>query len=378
VLEQLEERTLLTCTIDWDGGGDGSAWADPANWSTDALPGPGDDVCINVAPDPTVTSSGTVSIKSLTSNEHLQIISGTFSVAEASQLNVAFTLSGGTLDAAGSITASGATSWTGGTITGGNFTNTGPMTLSGSAAKILGATARFVNQGTVDHGDTGNLELVANGTSSPIISNLGLYEVSSDADIDWTSGSTPTPLWKNIGTLRKAGGTATTTFDFAFDNPGTLEVLAGTFSFSGTAPSVPQFIGTALTDGDWVVTGGTLDFPGTTNIATIEAATTVSLASGGTFDQLAGLTTIRGSWSLSTGQSFTTAASANVTNLGFVSIDATSTLTINATLSNLSNSSGGQLLVDGTLISSATVTNSLGTIAGSGLIQANVSNSGNI
>lgn len=43
--EQLEPRILLAA-ITWDGGGDGSSWSDPANWSGDRLPRPRDVVVI--------------------------------------------------------------------------------------------------------------------------------------------------------------------------------------------------------------------------------------------------------------------------------------------------------------------------------------------
>ena len=32
--------------ITWDGGGDGTTWSSAANWSTDTVPGPTDDVVI--------------------------------------------------------------------------------------------------------------------------------------------------------------------------------------------------------------------------------------------------------------------------------------------------------------------------------------------
>src|SRR4051794_8368371 len=69
-LEQLEARIQLSA-VSWDGGGDGSSWTDKLNWSTDALPGPADDLIIDVtAANPTVTLSNTsVTIKSLQSQE---------------------------------------------------------------------------------------------------------------------------------------------------------------------------------------------------------------------------------------------------------------------------------------------------------------------
>jgi len=48
-LEGLETRRLLAL-VSWDGGGDGSSWADPLNWSADVIPGIVDDVLIPGTP----------------------------------------------------------------------------------------------------------------------------------------------------------------------------------------------------------------------------------------------------------------------------------------------------------------------------------------
>ena len=42
-IEPLEQRELLTA-VSWDGGGDGSNWTDPLNWSNNLVPGAADDV----------------------------------------------------------------------------------------------------------------------------------------------------------------------------------------------------------------------------------------------------------------------------------------------------------------------------------------------
>ena len=57
VAEQLEPRLLLS-TVYWDGGGDGTSWSDPKNWSADVLPGVTDDVTIDVAANPTISFTG--------------------------------------------------------------------------------------------------------------------------------------------------------------------------------------------------------------------------------------------------------------------------------------------------------------------------------
>src|SRR5207244_3529398 len=98
-LEILEDRCLLA-TIAWDGGpiGTGTDWNNAANWVGDVLPGSGDDAVIpDLSGTPTITSTGTVSIHSLISNESLAITGGTFTLAATSQINAGLNLSGGVL-----------------------------------------------------------------------------------------------------------------------------------------------------------------------------------------------------------------------------------------------------------------------------------------
>lgn len=80
-VEVLEARKLLAA-VSWDGGGDGSQWLDPLNWSTNSLPTSADDVTIDVAGMITVTltSSANASVKSLTLRETLRLNSSTLTV----------------------------------------------------------------------------------------------------------------------------------------------------------------------------------------------------------------------------------------------------------------------------------------------------------
>jgi hypothetical protein len=59
----------------WTGGGDNVHWSDPANWSGNAVPTASDDVIISV-PSATITTtldSGSIAVRSLTSDENLTI-----------------------------------------------------------------------------------------------------------------------------------------------------------------------------------------------------------------------------------------------------------------------------------------------------------------
>src|SRR5437764_117606 len=56
-VETLEDR-CVPAAVTWDGGGDGSSWQDPLNWSGDAVPGVADQVQIDQLGNTTVVVHG--------------------------------------------------------------------------------------------------------------------------------------------------------------------------------------------------------------------------------------------------------------------------------------------------------------------------------
>src|SRR5262245_48117015 len=129
-LTSLEDRTTPAAVF-WDGGGDGVNWTSALNWSTDALPGPADDVTINAGATTVIIGSGTQSIHSLQSSSALNLtgatlaVSGTANVTNTVSITGAFatlTLGGdsevqnltqtaGTINGAGTLTIDGNWSW---------------------------------------------------------------------------------------------------------------------------------------------------------------------------------------------------------------------------------------------------------------------------
>ncbi len=97
--------TSLAPPKNWDGGGDGFSWNDPLNWSGDLLPGPTDDVIIDVAGTPTIVSTGNVTIASLDSQEAISISGGTFA-SSGSVAAPTFTVAGGNYTADHTLTTS--------------------------------------------------------------------------------------------------------------------------------------------------------------------------------------------------------------------------------------------------------------------------------
>ena len=89
---------MLLAAVSWTGAAGDNQWTTPGNWSGGVLPGPADDVTINVAGNPTIMlGSGTQSIHSLVVGDPLQITSGVLAVATTAQLSTNLTLAGGVL-----------------------------------------------------------------------------------------------------------------------------------------------------------------------------------------------------------------------------------------------------------------------------------------
>lgn len=70
----------LAAAITWDGGGGDFSWQNPANWSGDVLPASIDDVIINTGGGITITSSASVTIRSLQCSNNLALTGGSFQV----------------------------------------------------------------------------------------------------------------------------------------------------------------------------------------------------------------------------------------------------------------------------------------------------------
>lgn len=118
--EQLECRRLLA-TVQWDGGGNGTAWSDPLNWVGDSLPTAADDAIINVPlSNPVITVTGNNTVKSLVTSEVITFNVGTFTTPSI-QLN-----------AIGSIA--------GATIVGANFSGSGTLQVTSASGTLNGVT----------------------------------------------------------------------------------------------------------------------------------------------------------------------------------------------------------------------------------------------
>src|SRR5262249_2705967 len=107
----------------WTGGGDGTNWMDPANWSGNALPGANDDVFIDLPVGNASVQLGggaQVSIHSFALDENLTLSdSASISLAVGATVSVhgngTLTLAGGSISGAfTNVAVHGKVNWTGG------------------------------------------------------------------------------------------------------------------------------------------------------------------------------------------------------------------------------------------------------------------------
>jgi len=273
-VNRLEDRTLLA-TVTWinPNGGD---WDTPSNWSTGALPGPSDDVVINL-PNITVTHDTSVSdaVNSLTissSQSALDISNGSLALNTTSSIAGGLTLSGATLSTAGELTVDGSVTWVGGTVSGG-----GSLDIATGAALDLGDASGNANetlQGVV---------LQNAGAASFWGGNFGSYGLylQDGAGIDNQPGGSFTIL---TNATIYSDGSAT-----YFSNAGSLTQVAG-----AVGNSVIQAAFTETASGTTSLQGGTLSLLSTaanSGTVTVSSGTTLSV---GSYTQSAGTTVLNG------------------------------------------------------------------------------------
>src|SRR5271157_5251712 len=264
------ERRLVMSAVSWTGGGNNFNWNNPANWSTNTVPGASDDVTINVANNPTIIYNGTSTIQSLVDYDSLNIAGGSLTVTSgASQVVGSLNIgSGATL----SVTASGATN-----IDGANLYASGGATLS------LPAATSYTNNG----GWGANYTLQASGAGSVLsLPNLttitGSTQSNANIYLNATAGGTLD--------LHAATAVASGAVNLLADGTGSLLDLSALASFQG-------FFGYYDTSNIQATNGGTLRVPNLTTINTVNLTTdptaTFTLPENQTFSFTGGANTIQ-------------------------------------------------------------------------------------
>ena len=225
----------------------------------------------------------------------------------------------GTLQDSAAVGVSGTLDWPAGTIAGGGTVTVaagGTLTIRGTDYHILTGGATLTNLGT---GTWQDYPIALNGGS--VFNNAGTLTVAGPYWVQTNGGG----VVNNSGTWIEAagpGGGTDIQGGVAFNNSGSVQVQSGTLYMSG---AVSQLSGTILTGGTWSVAGsGTLNLPGS-NLTTIGSGASVTLnGAASSFAKINSLITNQGTFNLQNGRTFIT--SADFSNTGTVSIDATSKL----------------------------------------------------
>lgn len=276
-----------------------------------------------------------------------------------------FQVTGGTFGGgANMLTNLGLVTWTAASVAG--FTNGagGTLNISGTLIRTLAGT--LINEGTVNHAATGNLNFT-NGTLDTRAGSI--YDYQSGALVNFSG----TNAILNGGTFRKLSGAGTLTVPITFTNTGTIEVRAGTLSISG---GLTNFSGGVLTGGAYVVSAA-LRFSGA-NIVTNSGAivldgTASQIADTGGANALLNLAGVGvgGALTLMNNRNFS--ANSTLSNAGAITIMNGCTLTA---AGGFTQTAGQTLINAGGFLSSSLADIQGGTLGGTGTCSANVNNAG--
>jgi hypothetical protein len=261
-------------------------------------------------------------------------------------------------------------------ILAGSFANFSGTTLS-SGTYLIGGTFQFVGANIVTNAAT----LLLDGATSAILDDMGRNALAGFA----TNTSTGSFTLQN-------GRSLTTTV--AFRNAGSVTVGAGsTFSAGGawtqTGGSTTLTGGSLTASGLVDIQGGVLSGSGTIN-ANVHNADNVAVAGGntltinGTYTQTGGSTTLTGGSLTASGLvdiqggvlSGSGTLQANVRNAGNVAVATGNPLTINGTFTQVAG--GNTTLTGGSLTASGLVDIQGGILGGVGTINASVRNAGEL
>src|SRR5512132_1923905 len=271
------------CTTTFDGGAGTSSWHDPANWTTDAVPGPSDHVCI---PNVSVNySTGDTSILSLQSQGTLELTGGSLSLTDTTNASTTLNLtqSGGTIGGAGTLTVSGSFAWSGGSQTDAGTT----VIASGATLSIDTAVNNvFLASGRTLQIDSGATATLSGGFGiglgdAATIENAGTFNANGGESFGIFLNGGSGQLIHNAatGTFSKSAGPATLTVGVPFDNDGTVEIATGilgaaSYTQSATGTLQVRIAGTAPGTGfGQLHVDGTAALAGTLRIVTASGFT---------------------------------------------------------------------------------------------------------
>jgi hypothetical protein len=324
------------------------SWLDPNNWSTRRLPGPADDVVIDVPEDITVMYNAgyptVTTIHSLLSENKLDIRhpggvpSAVFTVLTTTVVDNDLTLGIQVFEAREGLTVNGLLTWTTGVELGSGIRTKGHVRANGGMLLNSGAIMELSGDGTIDNPGTATL--------SGAVVSLGLHGTwnnlpGSILSIE-TNANVVGGTFNNAGTVRKRNGDRTSQLSGVFHNTGTVQVESGTLSLVALGAGSGTFT---------VLAGATLEFNGDSQVVPAGAVIT----GAGDVRFRGGTTYVFGDYSI-TGATFVAGGIVNFTH--------------DVTLQSLTLS-GGAITGIGTVTVAGLLTWTDGTIRGPGRIVAN-------
>ncbi|HVM50394.1 MAG TPA: hypothetical protein VMU04_20375 [Candidatus Acidoferrum sp.] len=179
-------------------------------------------------------SGGTLTVAGSVTSSNLVLSGGTMTLN--GHLDSGSTVLAGA-NLAGNGSFGGLLTWTRGTITNGSkltVATNGVLVLAAVNGKDYALRGVLTNAGTVQL-VSGNLQLYSgcsNGYGQLINLPGGLVDLQADVSIDRYCSSYE--LLDNRGTVRKSGGTGTSTINVAFNNAGLLEAQTGALYFTSS------------------------------------------------------------------------------------------------------------------------------------------------
>ncbi len=265
-IEWMETRTLLS-PVTWTGDGGDNNWDTPANWSTDSVPGMGDDVTIDVEANVVHSDNVTDSINSLTSTEPLTISGGTLSIAATSTIDSTLSLTGGTLTGTGNLSVSGLVTLTTGTLSGGSELNANGGILINAPNQGLNFEGRTINNPA---GQTVTWSASANGSNilvsnDTVFNNLGTFTASGNQSYN-EAGAGDNSSFNNMGAFTTSG---LTEFTVPFN------MVGGSFDVTGDG-SVDLQSGTSTGGAFSIASGASLGLGSTFTAYSVDPTTTFS------------------------------------------------------------------------------------------------------
>jgi hypothetical protein len=299
-------------------------------------------------------------------------------LSDGSTGTLTLTLSGGWVTGAGTVTVTGLLTWRAGAMTGpGRTLANGGMLIDSSFAVLFLDGRTLDNAGTATWTGQNDLQAINGAT----VNNLAgaTFDFLSTASLGSPAAAA---AFNNAGTLRRTGpGNSTTVIGAAFTNTGTVEVQAGTLFFVG---AFANFSGTTLTGGTYVVRD-TVRFTGA-DVRTSAAALVLDGPGARVLDQSGGNALLNLSANAATG-SLTLLNGRNLmvagpfSNAGSVTVGAGCTFTISGGYTQTGGSTtlgGGATLASVTPLGRGLVDIDAGILSGSGTIDADVRNNGEI